>query len=169
MFVPHFFNSVFRHSAECILGYRCGQFGQRTGTHQGTLQSSFLNIKVFSIWVLTLFFCCFRVLPNLCLCRMNKRKRRLPVRSLHCRKPRRWLKSAPCLLPTSPLQREFLSLLLLHSCFYIHFRNVSHQAGIVIVDNFHSSLKALCHLYGYSPYYTKHTPRCCLSLEPHYL
>lgn len=56
------------------------------------------------------FSLAFGVLPNLCLCRMNKRKRRLPVRSLHCRKQRRWLKSAPCLLPTSPLQREFLSV-----------------------------------------------------------
>lgn len=34
------FNSMFRHSAECVLGHRCGQFGQRTGTDQGTLQSS---------------------------------------------------------------------------------------------------------------------------------
>lgn len=39
--------------------------------------------------------------------RMSRRKRRLPVRRLPCRKPRRSLKSAHCLLPTFPLQREF--------------------------------------------------------------
>lgn len=43
---------------------------------------------------------------SLSLCRMNKRKRRPPVRRSPCRKPRRWLKSARYLLPTSPLQRE---------------------------------------------------------------
>ncbi len=72
----------------------------------------------------------FDVPPNLSLCRMNRRKRRLPVRRSPCRKPRRWLKSAHCLQPTSPLQREFLSLLLLLSRFCIHFKTFSHQAGI---------------------------------------
>lgn len=41
--------------------------------------------------------------------RMSRRKRRLPVRSSPCRKPRRSRKSARCLLPTSPLPRESLS------------------------------------------------------------
>lgn len=97
-----FLNFVFRHSAQCILGYRCGQFGQRTGTNQGTLQSSFTYVFVFSHHHLLLLMSFL-----ISLCRMNRRKRRLPVRSLPCRKPRRWLKSAHCLLPTSPLQREF--------------------------------------------------------------
>ena len=35
------FNSVLRHSAQCVLGHRCGQFGQRTGADQGSLQSLF--------------------------------------------------------------------------------------------------------------------------------
>lgn len=29
------FNPAFRHSAQCVLGHRRGQFGQRTGTDQG--------------------------------------------------------------------------------------------------------------------------------------
>lgn len=31
---------MFRHSAECVLGHRCGQSGQRTGTDQGIVQSN---------------------------------------------------------------------------------------------------------------------------------
>lgn len=55
--------------------------------------------------------CLFWIFPlNVHLCRMNRRKRRPPVRRSPCRKPRRWLKSAHCLRPTSPLQREFLTL-----------------------------------------------------------
>ena len=122
------FNCVFRHSAECVLGHRCGQFSQRTGTDQGTLpskcvffseclksqnlRSSTQNKKMFPLFCTfsTSFISLTSFLPN--LCRMSRRKRRLPVRRSPCRKPRRWLKSAHCLLPTSPLQREFLSLLL---------------------------------------------------------
>ena len=33
-------DSGFRHTAERVLGHRCGQFGQRAGTDQGTLQPS---------------------------------------------------------------------------------------------------------------------------------
>lgn len=62
------------------------------------------------------------------LCRTNRRKRRLPIRRLPCRKPRRWLKSAHCLLPISPLQRELsVSItvaLTSHSCFGIHLKNI---------------------------------------------
>lgn len=126
------FNSVFRHSAECVLGHRCGQSGQRTGTDQGIVQSNMSTVSytntlttnypplinelffffphvnfscLYHIWVLIYFL--------IHICRMNRKKRKLPIRRLPCRKPRKWLKLAHYLLQTSPLQRESLSLLLL--------------------------------------------------------
>lgn len=123
------FNPAFRHSAQCVLGHRRGQFGQRTGTDQGIS----ICLKSLSCLLSFFFFFPFCESPRLdgflpfspgadsSLCvsgfflsfpspapprRTSRRKRRPPARRSPCRKPRRWLKSARCLLPTSPLQRE---------------------------------------------------------------
>lgn len=44
------FNLPFRHSAQCVLGHRCGQFGQRTGTDQGI--GIYLAKKIKSLFFL---------------------------------------------------------------------------------------------------------------------
>lgn len=124
------FNPAFRHSAQCVLGHRRGQFGQRTGTDQGIsiclkslscLLSFFLFFLFVNrlVWMDSFRFPRSRLIPvRLWLFpflplprpapprRTSRRKRRPPARRSPCRKPRRWLKSARCLLPTSPLQRE---------------------------------------------------------------
>lgn len=74
--------------------------------------------------------------------RMSRRKRRLPVRRLPCRKPRRWLKSAHCLLPTSPSQREFLSPLPPRSrVFSIRLKHFHTWQGFLRAEHLHVSLK----------------------------
>ena len=46
------FNSMLRHSPECVLGYRCGQFGQCTGTDQGNSRVLLNNSVRFLFWIL---------------------------------------------------------------------------------------------------------------------
>lgn len=43
--VLSFLNCVFRYSTECVLGYRCGQFGQRTGVDQGVRRLKYLHTR----------------------------------------------------------------------------------------------------------------------------
>lgn len=137
------FNSVLRHSAECVLGYRCRQFGQCTGTDQGTLRVMLLYSMIPCLSFIQFHYshfihlCLFLISLSLTLSlsagwtrgRGGRQSEDRPAES----QGGGWSQPAICCQPLHCSVR-FFSLLLLHSCFYIHLKPFS-QAGLLGLNN----------------------------------
>lgn len=89
------------------------------GSTEHGLRKAGLEYERLFLWIVTL---CFHYADQIqyVWCRMRRRWKRLPIRSWHSRKQKKWRKWAPCLRPTSQSQRKELQHL-----WFIFYPNIS--------------------------------------------